>query len=256
MADEKVEQKDVKVVGSEASAGSNQGSGTTPPPGENSGSSEAENRIPQSRFNDVVKERNQERVLREQYESRIREFEQKERLHEQRVAGENEVTRLVSKYKIPEEAARDAVASADAISERKNQELHAQVRQAQLADWHRNMETKYKDYREMSPDMEKVYSSLDQTTQRMVTASPQGLEMLYSYAKTGKGDDAAKKAFEEGAAHSSSVRDEKKALSSTPGSGSKSPNSELSGEAIRKMSIEEFKKRSVEINDWLAGKPQ
>ena len=234
MAEAQVEQKDVKLAVAESSTATKQSEQAKPPVDEKSTSEHTENRIPQSRLNEVIQERNRERELRERNEERIREYEAKERSYEQKAAGDAEVSRLVNKYQMTEAAARDALSAADAVAERKNRDLNAQVAQHRLAEWHRNMETKHSDYREMSPDMERVFSGLDQTTQRLCTASPTGLEMLYQYAKSGKSSDETTK----------------RALSSTPGQGSRDLSSELSRASIAKMDASEYKKRQVEINAW------
>src|ERR1035437_4914904 len=208
MAEAQSETKDVKIIAVETSTTVAQSEQVKTPVDEKSTSEHTENRIPQSRLNEVIAERNRERDLRERNEERIREYEAKERLSDQKAVGDAEVSRLVNKYRMTEEAARDAVSSADAVAERKNRDLNAQVAQHKLSEWHRNMESKHSDYRETTPDMEKVFSSLDQVTQRLVTASPTGLEMLYQYAKSGKSaDEVAKKAFEAGTQHANSVKD-------------------------------------------------
>lgn len=253
MADEQVVDKDVKEVVTDSSTVTDQNGQATPPAKENLASEQADNKIPYPRFNEVIQERNRERELREQYESRIRDLEHRMSSVPTKPAGSEEIERLVKKG-ISEEMAKEIVHTADVVSERKNRETQAQIAQYQLAEWHRNMESKYKDYRETTPEMEKVFSKLDPVSQRMVTASPVGLDMLYQYAKSGKGIEASKKAFEAGAQHASQVKDLKKAISSTPGSGSKDTSKELSEKVIREMPIAEYQKRQVEINDWVAGK--
>lgn len=248
MADEKVAQSGVNDGAGNPPIPANQTDGSTPPAGERPADSRSEQRIPLPRFNEVIDQRNQAQALAERLELRLKEMET--RLPPAKPAGEEEVERL-TKAGVPEATARQVVAVAENVGNRKNREVQAQLAQYQLAEWHREMERKHSDYRETAPDMEKVFTALPPVTQQLCMSSPAGLEMLYNQAKAGKSITDAQKAFEAGAQSVVSKKAEKLAVSSIPGGSSGNSSQELTGAIITAMSPEEFKKRQVEINAWV-----
>ncbi len=256
MADENVETKtDVNTAPAPSVESSTQETSTnaTPPTGEQPGAKVEDKRIPYDRFSEVVKERNREREERERIEARLRDMES-------RLAGnvasrpqeEDEANRLVAELGMDKEAAKKLVGTMKAISQRERAAVEGRMRQYEIAEWERGLQSKYKDYNELTPQMEKVFNALHPDAQKLVVASPDGLEMLYSKAKQMHMDKVAADAYQRGADTAKASKDLKTALSNAPGSGSPAPKGELSPEAIAKMSIKEYKERLPEINEWLS----
>lgn len=249
MADEQVEKKDVNGSGSESSTGSSQTEGSNPPAEESSVESRSENRIPLPRFNEVIQERNRERQLREQYESRLRDLEQR---LPTKAPGEEQVERLV-KSGVDPKVAKEIIDVSTEASRRERQALESQRQAANLQMWHRDMESKYKDYREMAPVMEREFSNLSPNAQMLAVSDPAGLEMLYAKAKASLSIDGSKKAFDEGAKQAYNTKDQKRAISSTPGSSSKGGTQEVSLEYLASIrgNTKEYRKNLDRINHWL-----
>ncbi len=251
MADALVSETGVNDGSTGSPAVDGQNDVTTPPAGENPASTSSENRIPQSRLNEVIEQRNRERALREQMEARLTDFEK--RLPPAKAAGEEEIERLV-KRGVTKEIAEEVVRTAEAVGDRKSRQVEARLAQYQLAEWHRNMESKYKDYRETTSEMEKVFSSLPLQTQAMCTSSEAGLDMLYHYAKSAKGIDKSREAFVAGAQSVQTLKDQKAAVSSGSGRASVKPIQDISPAYLASIrgNTEEYQKNLKRINHWLA----
>src|SRR3990172_7821907 len=107
MADVEQDKKDENSQKADvASSSTNAGAGNAKPPTDEKSVADRspENRVPQSRFNEVITERNRERELRETYESRIRDLEarQSSRAATQESVVDREVKKLVAKHGMDE----------------------------------------------------------------------------------------------------------------------------------------------------------
>lgn len=224
----------------------------TPPSGEQPGAKTvSENRVPQSRFSEVVKERNRERELREQYESKIRDMESRLAGAQPKQNEDADADRLVAELGMDKDAAKKLLGTVRSVSQKQNEAVQMRLRQFEIAEWERNMRSKYKDYDQLGPSMEKVFNSLSPDAQRLAVADPMGLELLYSRAKIESSEKVAEEAFQRGAESTRASTDLKKALSSAPGSGTPAPKAPLSAESIASMDIKTYKERLPEINEWL-----
>lgn len=256
MADDQVVDKtDVnsQVEGSAASTDASQKAATNPPTEENSGVEQrSENKIPQHRFNEVIQERNAERERREAIEARLLAMEG--RLPGQSSGKDAEVERLTKKLGMSEEAARELASIVDARAQKQSGQVNAQLQAMKLAEWNRSMEQKYKDYQELVPDMEKVFSRLSPQAQMLAVSDPEGLEMLYHRTKYLKGGAMDNKAFDKGAQDAYQKKGEKQAVSSLPGQGSVSSKPEISAEYLKSIrgNVVEYKKNLERINHWLS----
>jgi hypothetical protein len=223
---------------------------TNPPAAEkavvNSGS---ENRVPQSRFNEVVEQRNHEREVREQYESRIRELESRASgTMQSESVEEKQVKRLVESLKLAPEAAREIVASQSAIAGAERGRVEAQMRSYQLSNWQRQMEEKHKDFRDLMPQMEKVYMSLPQIGQQYAVSSLEGLQMVYDKAKSSVADNQIEESYRKGAESAYSTKSQKQAVSSGPGQAAAAGNGKITLSSINGMSLKDYEKNLPEIN--------
>lgn len=254
MADDEVVKTDVNVVAAGSSTDANQANAANPPTEENSGAARTEEgRIPRPRFNEVIQERNEERTRREALELRVRDMEARLSAAPQKQDdGSDEVARLVKNLNMDETSARELLEVTRIANERANAPLRAQQQANLIAQWNRDMAQSHNDYEEVVPEMEKVFDRLPQAMRNLVVADKSGLEMLYNQAKAGRVTDKTKEAFDKGSNAAYTKKGEKLAVSSLPGSGSKSPNSEISAEYIRNLSLADYKKNLSRINTWLS----
>lgn len=253
MSDEVINETDVKDSVADSSAADNHVESATPPTEENSGANKQENRIPQSRLNEVIEQREEARIRAAVMEQKLRDYEARLSAEPKKDDGAAELDRLV-KSGVDPKVAREIMEVNRISNERANAPIREAQRAQELSSWNRNMAQKYNDYDAVVPEMEKVFSSLSKQEQMGVMSGPRGLEMLYHQAKASKVADTTKAAFDSGKKAAYDKKSEKMAVSGTPGQGSKGSASELSAESIRDMSIAEYKKRLPEINDWLSGK--
>ena len=227
-----------------------QDAAASPPASEITGSEQAsDKRVPYPRFSEVVEERNRERKMREAYESRIRELETRVPSSTQPKPDHmaTEIKRLQEKLGLKEDAARELAESTQNIARAEKADIEVRLRQYEIGEWNRSLQNKHKDYTEHVPAMEKLFSEMSPQEQQLVVASPRGLEMLYRQAKAEKADLAAQEAFEKGKDAAYQTKQDKRAVSPTPGVAPKA-GSKLTREMIRNMSTEEYKKRLPEIN--------
>jgi hypothetical protein len=220
------------------------------PIAENNGSG-TDNRIPKQRFDQVIEQRNRERELRAQYESRIRELETRQSPQTQTNPIEVESKRLAAKLNIKEEAAREILESSGAIARSERQAVEQQLQRYEFNRWQENLTNKYKDYQELSPKMTEVWNTLPEHERQAVVSSPYRLEMFYHYVKGQNVDGMIDAAKTKAASDAYNNKQLKQAVTSTPGASSAKPNGQLSQKVIADMSIEEFQKRHNEINTWL-----
>lgn len=244
----------------EASAASpsaevNVNSAQTSTEGVASGATNNENRIPQSRFNEIIDQRNRERELREGYEAKLRELESRLGAGQSKPDSviEAETARLAEKLNMDPKAARELVEAQANIARAERAQVENRLRQYEINEWSRGMSQRYKDYADVVPKMEKLFMEMAPHEQNMVVSSPRGLEMLYAYAKSAELPNKEKEAFNAGANAAYQNKAQKQALSSTPGAAA-NVRKELSPEAIRNMSVKEYRERYDEINAWLSKK--
>lgn len=251
MADENVApQTDVNSQGASAESSTVQAQDTvvSPPASETTGNEQgSEQRVPHSRFNEVIEQRNQERKMRELLEMRLRELEGRQPPAPKQDTVANVAKRLQEKLGLKEEAARELAEAQLEISRAEQGQVEARLRQYEIAEWTRDLREKNKDFKELEPLMEKMYSEMSPQEQQLVVASPRGLKSLYMQAKAEKADKVTAEAVAAAKDQAYQNKDLKKAISAQPGTGAKANNG-LTVEAIRKMSNEEYMKRLPEIN--------
>lgn len=236
-----------------------QNTNTAPPAEENSvgvqGSENTnENRVPQSRFNEVIEQRNRERQIRAEYEARLRELESRQSMPQaqQKSVIEAEAEALAEELGMDKKAAMRLMKAQEKIVQARQTEVEAQLQQYQLGSWHNNLANKYKDYSELSPKMAQAFDSLPQSEQQRVLASPYALEMFYHYVKGQNLGDTLDKVKTQAAQDAYNNKLAKQAATSVPGASSPKPAGMLSREAIANMDSAEYMKRLPEINAWVA----
>lgn len=221
---------------------------------ENSGANATqENRVPQSRFNEIIDQRNRERQLREDYEAKLRELESRLGAGTQKPNSviDAEAKRLAERLNMDEKAAREILESQASVVRSQNAQVEERFRQMEINEWSRAIASRHADYAQVVPKMEKLFMEMTPQEQHLAVSSPRGLEMLYAYAKAAELPNKEKEAFNAGANAAYQNKAQKQALSSTPGAAA-NVRKDLSPEAIRNMSVKEYRERYDEINAWLA----
>ena len=224
----------------------------TPPAEENSAPG-PEGRVPHSRFNEVIHERNRANERIAEYEAKIRELELRQSGQGAKSNLERVTARLRDELKMDESAARKLaeiqLETAESIAKAQTDELRKRNHRQEVESWSRGLSDKYGDYSTVAPAMEKLFNQLPPETQDLVVSSSAGLEMLYSHAKNQLSDP--KSAFDKGTKQAYDNKGLKKAISSAPGMGSAGGKSPLSREVIAKMPNSEYKERKAEIDAWV-----
>ena len=230
-----------------------QGEAANTPAAENAvaESNSGENRVPQSRFNEVVEQRNKEREIRASYEARIREIEARQSAPAQGSIVDSEVKRLVAKLGITPEAAHEMVDSSMTIARAERGAVEQKLQQYELSRWQENLASKHKDYRQMETKMAEIWETMSPSERNLVVASPRGLEMLYHTAKSESTEGAIENARKEGANQAYNNKLAKQAASSVPGAASPKTGGALTLEGIKALSPEDHQKRIKEVNAFL-----
>lgn len=259
MADMVPDQTDVnsQVADAASSSAEAQVDVANTPTVENTGANKLENKIPQGRFNEVVKERNSEREARERLESRIRQLEagSQEGAFKRKTVADLEVERLVKNLQMDEKAAREIVVTYENLSASQRREQEAAQSRFRAESWANQKAEKDPVYREIEPELDKSFSSLAPEMQSIIAQNADVLEMFYENIKAKHLSGKSKDAYSKGADDAYKNKAAKQAVSSTPGSSSSVGKTELTRESIRKMSTAEFTKRQSEINEAiLSGK--
>ena len=224
---------------------------TTPTTEQVEASSTQENKIPQSRFNEVIEQRNADRARAEALESRLRALEsQKPGASPKETLVEAEVKRLVTKLQMSEEAAREIVQTNINIQQAHRNEQEARQRQVEASQWAGQKAAKDPDYKVLEPELDRQFSSLPSHMQAFIANNPSALEMFYDSVKSRHSTSKAKEAFGKGADEAYKTKQLKQAVSSTSG-GSATP-SKSGIENWRSWPLDEYKKRLPEINAALA----
>lgn len=253
MAEMVPEQTDVnsQVVDAAPSSAETQVEAPNTPTGEHPVAAKApENKIPQSRFNDVIQERNSEREARERLEARIRELESVRSEGPKRVSvADLEVKRLVEKLGMEESAAREIVATYQNLSQAQKQEQEAQRMRVDADTWASRKAESDPVYRELEPELDKSYSSLSPKMQFDIAHNPELLEMFYENVKARHLGSKSKESYSKGVEDAYKGKAAKQAVSSVPGSSSSVGKTQLTRKAVAEMSIAEYTKRLPEINE-------
>ena len=252
MADGQVDQAAVTAETPASAPAESQNESATPPATENVvADNTSENRIPKSRLDEVIGQRNRERELRESYEARIRDIEARQSAPQSPNVVDTQVKRLVEKLGLKEEAARELVEAQREISQAQHAQVDQKLQQYELSRWRENLTQKYKDYTKVEPQMARVWESMSPQEQHTAVSSPRGLEMLYHYAKGQNFESDIAKAREEAASQAYANKQLKQAATTLPGASSAKPNGALTRQAINDMDQATYLKRLPEINEAL-----
>ena len=254
MADMVPEQTDVnsQVVEAASSSAETQVIVANTPTVENTGAIKApENKIPQSRFNDVIQERNSEREARERLEARIQELEsaRSESAPKRQSVADLEVQRLVKNLGMEEAAAREIVKTYQNLNQAQRREHEAAQSRFQAENWAAQKAEKDPVYKDLEPELDKSFSALKPEMQQFVAQNADALEMFYESVKSKHNGSKSKDSYSKGADDAYKNKMTKQAVSSVVGTSSSVGKTALTRKSLAAMPDAEYMKRLPEINE-------
>lgn len=211
---------------------------------------QAEQRIPYDRFKSVIDERNQERIMREAAEARLRELQspQLDPTHSQ-------IQAAIENYKaagLTEQAAKVLVENQLKLVQSQQAELKSELHTYKVNEWTRELKDSYKDYAEVSVEADKQFNSLSPSEKNEVMSSRRALHNFFKAVRADVLEQKVNKSFNEGANHAYQNKQMKQGMGNVPGKApAPTPGAGLTREAIRSMDPETYRKRLPEINEAL-----
>jgi len=238
-----VNQQQGAVLEAASPDASTQNSQVNSPPVENTGSSTSaaaphqEGRIPYTRFQEVVSQKNEYAGKIENLERRLSAYESN--LIQNRPSSQTEeaVSRLIAAGLEPNAAKLLIETQMSLLDSRVNdriQPLEQRAQRSQVDEWIRGFAQDHADYRSLEPEMEKVFASLSHQKQSFIVGDPDGLEMLYWKVKGQAAQGQVQQSQVAGATQAYNNIAQKAAMATTP-SASVGSGNELTREAIAKM---------------------
>ena len=244
-----------QAAASASSTGEAQDEVSNTPPVENTGeTNKSENKVPQSRFSEVVHERNSEREARERLEQRIRELEsaRSEGVSQKQSVYDREAKRLAEKLNMEESAAKEIVSTFQNLNQVQRLEQEAAQNRFQAENWATQKAENDPVYREIEPELDKSFSSLKPEMQSFIARNPEALEMFYESIKSKHTGSKSKELYEKGADDAYKNKAAKQAVTSVPGGSSSGGKTALTRKGIAEMiknDISQYVKRQSEINE-------
>ncbi len=255
MADMVPEQTDVnsQVADAVSSSADAQVVAANTPAAEHAVAAKPENKIPQSRFNDVIQERNSEREARERLESRVRELESgKSEQFKRPSVADAEVQRLVKELDMEESAARAIVKTYENLNAAQRRDHEVAQSRFQAETWATQKAEKDPLYKSIEPELDRSFSALKPEMQTFIASNADALEMFYDSVKSRHVGSQSKDSYSKGAEDALKNKLAKQAVSSVPGSSNSGGKTALTRKSIADMiknDISQYVKRQAEINE-------
>jgi len=254
MADE---EKDVKIDGAGSSTAPVQEGSASTPVGEQPTAKTPEKEVPYDRFQEVIKQKNSEKQLREQYEARIKELEG--RLPNGQSTDSDLLLKRLVDGGLKPEAAKLIVETNREITRKALEPIQAREQARAVDSWVKELERGDPDYKKLKPELEKAFDALSDEEKRLAVSSPKGLEWFYKSVKSEVLGAEVSKAREAGVKQGYESKSLKEGMSSSPKSGTATETpltfESIRSGAIKNMSDAEYAKRLPEINEILKKGP-
>lgn len=221
----------------------------TPPTVENTATTEVseDKSVPYTRFQEVIQKKNAHEQKIKELEDRLNQLQPAEK--QAQTALDRQVAKLVSRG-MDENVARLIAETSSEIAQEQVSERLAPMERAsvekEMESWIDNFSKQHTDYKDLEPEMQKIFTNLPESTKSIVVSDKMGLELLYSHAKRQKLEQELGKKFQEGVSKAYDNKGLKAAVSSTPVT-AKMPDNTLTRESISKMGEEEYTRRKSEI---------
>lgn len=230
----------------EVSAGSSAAEGSEPqatPPAEAKSALESEEqRVPYSRFKEVIEEKNN-------LGNRISELESQLQSMAEQNQGPSAYDKALERFKnkgLDDTTARvladSVVEIANEITDKRVSKVEENASMNEVSIWTENLIKQHPDANQYIGIMEDIWSSMPAHTQDLIVSDPVGLELLYAKAKEYLVDDRIEQAKSEGMEIERNSLAQKKAMSGASGKGSVRMESMPSPEEVKNMTDEEYAK--------------
>ena len=252
MADEVKEVVKDAVVESTSTATADS-SATTPVAEKATAKTEAA--VPYDRFQEVIKAKNSEKQLREQYEARIKELET--RLPTQ--AGPDKLVARLMAGGMKEDAAKLIAETTREANREAMAPIHQREKAQAVDGWVKDIERNDPDYKKLKPMLEKAFDELPDEEKQSIVSSPKGLERFYKSVKADVLELRVKEAHADGVKQGYEGKVSKEGMGSGPKSGTAQATvltfESIRAGAVKGMSDAEYLKRLPEINAIVAKGP-
>lgn len=210
--------------------------------------SKEEKYVPYARFKEIIDSKNETAKELAALKAQMSTLDQRTKPQEPSLL-DKAVNRLKNKG-LEEEAAKELAGTmidlANEVASSKVKPVEEMTAQQEINNWMKDFAAEHKDFEELVPEMQKVYSAFPEKTQELLASDPVAVELIYSHVKRQKLEEELKSKFKEGVQSAYDNKLTKEGLSSSP-TVAATPN-KLTREMIAAMSIEEFKKREAEVD--------
>ena len=249
MSDESVENTDVNTApqadASESSTESTQDSLESKPPAEESSATKTpeDQRIPKSRLDEVIAERNQVRLELKEIKDRLTKQDADSQSDKDTQRANRAVERLMGRGVDKEVAELLAETMADIAEDRVERRVgpvEQKTAKREVDSWLQDFTRSHKDADEYQPEMERVFSALPESMKNLVVSDRLGLEMLYGYVKGKKAESELEKAKQTGRDEAYGNQGLKRAVSGSTNS-APAPKGVPTELELSQMSNEEYK---------------
>ncbi len=217
----------------------------TTPTVENTGANTKENKIPQSRFNEVIQQRNE-------LETRLQALEKNQSGSTKSPSvAELEAQRLAARLGAKPEAAMEIVNTINNLrdAERRGDEMQRRAKDAK--DWTGRKAKEDADYDALGPSLDKEFSALSKERQFQISSDPELLEMFYGSVKSRYLGNKVSEAFNKGKEDAYKTKATKESVSSTNGGTASGGKTALTMETISNLTPKEQMERQAEVNEFL-----
>lgn len=217
---------------------------TKTPTVENTGVTTGENKIPQSRFNEVIQQRNE-------LEARLQALEKSQSTTKAPSIAELEAQRLAARLGAKPEATMEIINTINNLRDAERQNDVMQRRAKDAKDWAGRKAKEDADYDALGSSLDKEFSSLSKERQFQISADPDLLEMFYGSVKAKYLGGKVTEAFNKGKEDAYKTKATKEAMSTTGGTAGSGGKTALTMESIVKLTPKEQMERQAEVNEFL-----
>lgn len=184
-------------------------------PAQTTATETAENRVPLTRLNEVIEQRNELKTRYEELERRLQAVEKPQETQE------NKYIKTLVERGMDEDAAKLLVETASMIAEEKAESFVQPVLQKsakrEVDEWRTTFAKAHPDFIQLEPKMLETFKGLSKEMREYVVSSDKELENFYYMVKGREADASAAKAAQLAADEAYKTKGLKTAVSSTPG---------------------------------------
>lgn len=212
-----------------------------------------DNKVPYTRFQEVIHQKNEIAQKLEDLEKRLQ-TQEITTIQKAKVDSSQKYIQSLTARGMDEQVAQLIVDTASSLTKEQLEQRVAPLEKASLAQqidaWTDKFAKEHKDYNELSPEMHRVFEALPEHNKQMIASSPMGLEFLYDHVKVQQLEKSKNESFQKGAEQAYATKGMKQAVSSTTGA-SANPPVGVTRKDVGGMGLKEYEKRREEIFEAL-----